>query len=275
MHRRWRRSRNIVLLLICAAAAVFLLWGNLHFQVTRVTLPSDRLPPAFDGYTIALVSDLHNHPWGSSLTDAIRQEQPDMIALCGDLIDSFRTNTETAVSFAAEAARIAPVYYVTGNHEARAADTPALLNALSGVGVTVLNDAWETLTRQGSAIRIAGVRDPAYRGGQRAATETALRYVLDGETYTILLSHRPELLELYAACGADVALTGHAHGGQVRLPWLGGVIAPDQGLFPRYTEGVYRLNRTDMVVSRGLGNSVVPVRVNNPPELVIVTLRAE
>lgn len=272
MREKLKRLGKRMLWLLCAIAALWLLWGNLRFQVTRVTLPSERLPAGFDGYTVALVADLHNHPWGDSLTDAIRRENPDMIALCGDMIDSLRTNTDTAAAFAAEAVQIAPVYYVTGNHEARAAETPVLLRALEAAGVTVLNDAWQTVSRGGDTMRIAGVRDPDWRGGRQTATEAALAYVLDGETYTILLSHRPELLDLYAAHGADLVLTGHAHGGQVRLPWLGGLIAPDQGLFPRYTEGVYRMNQTDMVVSRGLGNSVIPVRVNNPPELVIVTL---
>jgi predicted MPP superfamily phosphohydrolase len=272
MREKWKRLGKHLLWLLCAIAALWLLWGNLRFQTTRITLPASRLPAAFDGYTIALVSDLHNHPWGEGLTEAIRQEAPDLIALCGDLIDSFRTNTDTAAAFAGEAVKIAPVYYVTGNHEARAAQTPALLRALEEAGVTVLNDAWQTLSRGGETIRIAGLRDPACRGGRQAATEAALRYVLEGDAYTILLSHRPELLALYTAHGADLVLTGHAHGGQVRLPWLGGLVAPDQGLFPRYTEGVYRQEQTAMVVSRGLGNSVIPIRVNNPPELVILTL---
>lgn len=272
MREKRKHPGRHLLWLLCAIAALWLLWGNLRFQTTRITLPASRLPAAFDGYTIALVADLHNHPWGDRLTDAIRRENPDLIALCGDLIDSFRTNTDTAAAFAKEAVKIAPVYYVTGNHEACAAQTPALLRALEEAGVTVLNDAWQTLSRGGETIRIAGVRDPAYRGGRQAATEAALRYVLEGDAYTILLSHRPELLALYAAHGADLVLTGHAHGGQVRLPWLGGLVAPDQGLFPRYTEGVYRQEQTAMVVSRGLGNSVIPIRVNNPPELVIVTL---
>lgn len=272
MRKSLKHPGKHLLWLLCAIAALWLLWGNLCFQTTQITLPARGLPAGFDGYTVALVADLHNHPWSDRLTDAIRRENPDMIALCGDMIDSLRTNTDTAAAFAAEAVKIAPVYYVTGNHEARAAQTPALLRALEEAGVIMLNDAWQTLSRGGDTIRIAGVRDPAYRGGRQTATEAALRYVLEGDAYTILLSHRPELLDLYAAHGADLVLTGHAHGGQVRLPWLGGLIAPDQGLFPRYTGGVYRQDGTAMVVSRGLGNSIIPVRVNNPPELVIVTL---
>jgi predicted MPP superfamily phosphohydrolase len=232
------------------------------------------LPASFEGLRILHISDVHGKEFGKGnerLLTKAEELHPDLIAVTGDLIDR-EEQLALVPSLMEGLSEIAPTYYVTGNHEARAAQTPALLRALEEAGVTVLNDAWQTLSRGGETIRIAGLRDPAYRGGRQAATEAALRYVLEGDAYTILLSHRPELLALYTAHGADLVLTGHAHGGQVRLPWLGGLVAPDQGLFPRYTEGVYRQEQTAMVVSRGLGNSVIPIRVNNPPELVIVTL---
>jgi predicted MPP superfamily phosphohydrolase len=263
----WKRA---LLWLLAAALLLWLLLTNLVLTVTPVEIVDPRLPQAFDGLRIALAADLHNHPWGSRLTGLLRQQQPDLIAVCGDLIDSARTHTDTALAFVREAAAIAPVYYVTGNHEAWARQkAPSFLADLAQAGAQVLTDEWVTLENAGQTLRIAGLRDPAYGG----STSAALRHVLTDAPYTILLSHRPELFEQYVLHGAELVLAGHAHGGQFRLPWLGGLIAPDQGLLPRWTAGVYRRGNTAMVVSRGLGNSVIPLRIGNPPELVVVTLR--
>lgn len=265
--RPWKRT---LLCLLAAALFLWLLLTNIVLTVTPVEIADPSLPKAFDGFRIALVADLHNHPWGSRLTDLLRQQQPDLIAICGDLIDSAHTNTATALAFVREAAAIAPVYYVTGNHEAWAKQkAPSFLADLAQAGAHVLTDEWVTLGVEGEQLRIAGLRDPASGG----STSAALRHVLTDAPYTILLSHRPELFEQYVLYGAELVLAGHAHGGQFRLPWLGGLIAPDQGLLPRWTAGVYRQENTAMVVSRGLGNSVIPLRIGNPPELVVVTLR--
>ena len=104
---------------------------------------------------------------------------------------------------------------------------------------------------------------------------TKLNTLMEQETaYAILLSHRPELFETYAACGVDLVLSGHAHGGQFRLPFIGGLIAPNQGLFPKYDAGLFTDGNTNMIVSRGIGNSIIPIRFNNRPEIVLLELRA-
>lgn len=266
------RKRLMGVLTAGVLLAVFV-GGNCFLTTTHYTVEVPGLPAAFEGFRIALVADLHNHPWGSRLTGAISREQPDLIAVTGDLIDSKRTQTDVALAFIRDAAALAPVYYVTGNHEAWAQEKASgLLPALEAEGVQVLSDAWVTLEKQGESLRIAGVQDPAFRGS--ASMKAALRYVLEDAPCTILLSHRPEWLDAYVRNGAELVLTGHAHGGQFRLPWLGGLIAPDQGLLPELTEGVHRQGDTVMVISRGLGNSVIPLRLFNPPELVVVTLTA-
>lgn len=275
-------KRRVIVLIIAAALVlallIWLLWANSSPAATQVTVASDALPEAFEGFKIAHVSDLHNAVFGrknEKLLSLIRAAKPDIIAISGDLIDSRHTDIDSSLAFVEAAAEIAPVYYVTGNHESRL-DFDEIEPRLIAAGARVLRNEAEDIGRGGERIRLAGIDDPSFirTGGtaeERAAAE--LEQLGDGGgTFTVLLAHRPELVEVYAEYGAGLVLSGHAHGGQVRLPLLGGLYAPGQGLLPEYDSGLYSLGETQMVVSRGLGNSVAPLRVNNRPELVIVTL---
>ena len=275
-------KRRVIVLIIAAvlvpALLIWLLWANSSPAATQVTVASGALPEAFEGFKIAHVSDLHNAVFGRKnerLLSLIRAAEPDIIAITGDLIDSRHTDIDSALAFVEAAAEIAPVYYVTGNHESRL-DFDEIEPRLTAAGARVLRNEAEDIGRGGERIRLAGIDDPSFirTGGtseERAAAE--LEQLGDGGgTFTVLLAHRPELVEVYAEYGAGLVLSGHAHGGQVRLPLLGGLYAPGQGLLPEYDSGLYSLGETQMVVSRGLGNSVAPLRVNNRPELVIVTL---
>lgn len=275
-------KRRVIVLIIAAALVlallIWLLWANSSPAATQVTVASGALPEAFEGFKIAHVSDLHNAVFGrknEKLLSLIRAAEPDIIAITGDLIDSRHTDIDSALAFVEAAAEIAPVYYVTGNHESRL-DFDEIEPRLTAAGARVLRNEAEDIGRGGERIRLAGIDDPSFirTGGtseERAAAE--LEQLGDGGgTFTVLLAHRPELVEVYAEYGAGLVLSGHAHGGQVRLPLLGGLYAPGQGLLPEYDSGLYSLGETQMVVSRGLGNSVAPLRVNNRPELVIVTL---
>ncbi len=275
-------KRRVFVLIIAAALVlallIWLLWANSSPAATQVTVASGALPEAFEGFKIAHVSDLHNAVFGrknEKLLSLIRAAKPDIIAITGDLIDSRHTDIDSALAFVEAAAEIAPVYYVTGNHESRL-DFDEIEPRLIAAGARVLRNEAEDIGRGGERIRLAGIDDPSFirTGGtaeERAAAE--LEQLGDGGgTFTVLLAHRPELVEVYAEYGAGLVLSGHAHGGQVRLPFLGGLYAPGQGLLPEYDSGLYSLGETQMVVSRGLGNSVAPLRVNNRPELVVVTL---
>lgn len=250
-------------------------------------MASQRLPQAFDRMRIVHVSDLHNAEFGPNnarLLHAIRRAAPDAIFITGDLVDSRQTRAEVAVRFVAAAARIAPVYYVPGNHESRLDEYPQIEASLKRVGATVLANRSVRLARDGEYVRVAGVMDLAFtaphaRGLAASVMERnlscALRCTGDGgRAFTLLLTHRPELLPVYAGCHIDVAFAGHAHGGQVRVPGVGGLFAPSQGVLPKLTGGVHVMGRTQLVISRGLGPSVVPMRVNNRPELVVVDLRS-
>lgn len=268
-----------------AALGLWLAWGNRALTVTHLTVESDRLPAPFSGFRIAQVSDLHNAQFGPDNRDLLallEAESPDLIVLTGDLVDSRRTDVAVGISFGARAARIAPTYYVPGNHESRLSgdDYAALKQGLEAGGVTVLENRLEVLEREGERIALAGVYDPGfYRDSLGKApalvADTLLSSLpLEEQNYTVLLSHRPELMDIYAGHPVDLVFAGHAHGGQVRLPGIGGLAAPGQGLFPQYDAGRYTQGNTSMVVSRGLGNSIIPLRVNNRPELVVVELKA-
>ncbi len=266
---------------VLSLALLWTIWGNTALEVNAYTLTSDRLPESFDGYRIAHISDLHNATFGeenSRLLDLLRQTKPDMIAITGDLIDSRNTDIAIALQFARQAVSIAPCYYVPGNHEARVGEYDLLKEELTLLGVTVLEDTKLLLTHGEEMVSLMGVSDPSFqtdypKGDDETVMKGKMQQLAEPERYTILLSHRPELMNVYAEYGVDLVLSGHAHGGQFRLPFIGGVVAPNQGLFPEYDAGVYRENGTQMVVSRGIGKSIIPLRFNNRPEIVLIELK--
>ena len=210
----------------------------------------------------------------SALLSLLREANPDMIAITGDMIDSRHTDVAVALEFAQEAVRIAPCYYVTGNHESRLpAEYAQLKEGLLALGVEVLEDDRVALEREGETVTLIGVCDPAFQADDHGqAIGKTLQELRDDGHYTILLSHRPELFHVYAENNMDLVLSGHAHGGQFRLPFIGGLIAPHQGLFPQYDGGEYTQSNTHMIVSRGIGNSIIPIRFNNRPEIVLIQL---
>ncbi len=272
--------RLIAALAVLVIAAIWVIIGNRHVGVTRYTVESNRIPAAFDYFKIAVISDLHNAEFGtdnSRLLKLTEDEDPDMIAVTGDLIDSNRTDIRIAEKIIDQIVDIAPCYYVTGNHEAWiGAEYQELEETLLDKGVIVLHDKTVKLVRDDESIQIAGLEDPAFSEEAVANGEELLKSRLKDmeidDSFCILLSHRPEIFDAYVSMDIDLVLSGHAHGGQFRLPFIGGLIAPDQGILPEYDAGEYMEDNTTMIVSRGLGNSIVPIRFNNDPELVIVEL---
>lgn len=279
--------------ILASAVLLFCIWQNNDLTVSRSQVKSERIPTEFDGFTITQISDLHNKNFGKQqgrLMSKLVETQPDIIVITGDMIDSRRTDVEPALDFARQAVEMAPCYYVTGNHENRIPEEYQALKAgLEEAGVTVLENEKAVLKRDSAVIKLLGVQDPTFNlytlaedeASVMSAQLAALQDEEDG--YTILLSHRPELVDIYVAAGIDLVFTGHAHGGQWRLPGIGGLVAPGQGFFPKYTSGAYHAiscsetgsSETTMFVSRGLGNSLMPVRIFNRPELVVVELCRE
>lgn len=283
------RALVIAALALAVLAALLLAgnaWANARVWNARVEIRDEKIPAAFDGFVLCQVSDVHNEARGegnAALLRALREAAPDLICITGDFLDSRRTDLDFALELAGQLAEIAPAVYVTGNHEARLMDLSALEAGLAARGVRVLRDGWTPLARGGEEIALIGLDDPGFAAGEGWTlsegldqTQARLSALLAqaGDRFSLVLSHRPELLPAYADAGADLVLSGHAHGGQVRLPGIGGLFAPGQGILPRLTSGVHARGETRLVVSRGLGNSSFPLRVFNPPEIVTVTLRA-
>lgn len=279
--KRVKRKRLIVwsAMVIVLLVVGWIIWTNVHITTTHLTITNGKIPADFSGFKIAEIADLHNHDWGNRLISCLAKEEPDIIVITGDLVDSSHTDFDISMEFINQAKEIAPIYYVTGNHEAWLENYPELEKRLIDSDVHMMDDKAEWLERGNSKINLIGIQDPDFverdtlEGIQKSIVTTKLTPLLNHSYYNIVLCHRPELFYGYVETQADLVITGHAHGGQVRIPFVGGLIAPNQGLFPKFTEGVYHQGQTDMIVSRGLGNSVIPVRINNMPELVVITLK--
>ena len=280
MNRKKRVLFIVVFVLV--VLIVWTLWGNTALEVNKYEVVSDRIPQGFEGFRIAQVSDLHNAEFGEGnekLIQLLSQTDPDIIVLTGDLIDSRHTDIEIALDFARQAIKLAPVYYVSGNHEARVREYEDLKMGLAEAGVVILENQNVQITREGESITLMGIDDPSFQedylfGDSESVARQAIEHQQnESDGYTILLSHRPELFDLYVDTGMDLVFSGHAHGGQFRLPFVGGLVAPNQGFFPKFDEGRFTEENTTMIVSRGVGNSIIPIRFNNRPEIVLVTLR--
>ena len=280
-----KKKRMIVFAVVATillGLIIWTAWGNTALELNRYIISSDRLPEAFDGYRIAHVSDLHNTEIGKDnekLLAMLREADPDIIAITGDIIDSRNTDIDIALQFTKTAMEIAPCYYVTGNHEARVSEYDELKAGLTEQGVIILEDKCIGLDKSEETISLLGVNDPSFQtdylfGDSETVMQSKLQEIINEEdTYTILLSHRPELLEVYTESKVDLVLSGHAHGGQFRLPFVGGLVAPNQGLFPKYDSGLYTEENTNMIVSKGIGNSILPFRFNNRPEVILIELK--
>ena len=271
-----------VMVAVIIALIIWIAWGNTALELNTYTISSSELPESFDGFRIAHVSDLHNAEMGKgneNLLTLLRDVDPDMIAITGDLIDSRNTDIEIALQFIREAEKIAPCYYVTGNHEARINEYGELKAGMDAAGVIILEDAQTEISMEGQTITLIGVNDPSFQtdylfgDSETVMSSKLIELHSDEDEFTMLLSHRPELFETYADHDVDLILSGHAHGGQFRLPFIGGVVAPNQGLFPQYDAGIYMDGNTNMLVSRGIGNSILPFRINNRPEVIIIELK--
>ena len=270
----------LLFILVTALFTLWLFWANKALTTREFIITDEKIPSSFDGFKIAHVSDLHNESFGSGnekLLTLIEEANPDIIALTGDIIDSSRENIRVVVEFMTKATEIAPVYYITGNHEPRSVESNTLLNFIEEIGVKMLDNESIPLTRKEDSISLYGINDPSFAADyffeEEHVASSLLERLEKKDGFSILLSHRPEFFNLYTEYGFDLVLSGHAHGGQFRFPFTGGLYAPGQGFLPEYESGLYQDGETSMVVSRGLGNSTFPLRFNNRPEVIFITLK--
>lgn len=279
--RRKRRGCLPRLLKWCLALALlaaFYWYSNYTLQVEEAVFTSSRLPAGFEGYTLVQLSDLHGASFGEDnerLLAAVAAAKPDAILLTGDLVDQYRGIDWAYVeATAAQLTAIAPTYFVTGNHEWATGETPALKELLAAQGVTVLSNEYVTLERGGDRIVLAGIDDPNGYADQKTPAELAAEvYAAFGDPFWLLLAHRNDrFAEEYSLLGADLTISGHGHGGIIRLPFTDGLLSTDRTLFPTHTAGFYEDNGATVFVSRGLGNSGVSRRLFNRPEVAVLTL---
>ena len=278
------KKKFIVLAAIVAILILLIIWiayGNTDLEIYKYNVKSEDIPSEFDNFRIVQISDLHNAEFGENnekLLLMLKQADADIIAITGDMIDSRNTDIDVAISFAQKAVNIAPVYYVNGNHESRVlGEYEKLKQGLTDAGVTILENSSADITIGDEAITLIGINDPTFRMELVDDTmEQNIAHQLedvipDNDNYKVLLAHRPEYFDVYAG-KVDLVLSGHAHGGQFRIPFIGGLVAPGQGFFPEYYEGSHIKENTEMIVSRGIGNSIIPFRINNKPEIIVAEL---
>ena len=272
---RRRRGRGLLFLLaLTVLAGLYVWWGNTALQ-TEAFSPSFRdLPPGFDGCRVVVLGDLHSTFFGEKnkpLLEAVEAQEPDYIFLVGDLLDAFRDVPENyAEETAAGLTAIAPTYYVTGNHEWALGDVPELKEALEAQGVTVLSNRFVTLERNGDTAVLAGIDDPNGYADQKSPETVAeeLRAAYGEDAFWMLLAHRNNYFpDQYSRLGADLVISGHGHGGVIRLPFTDGLVSTDRTLFPSYTAGLYEKSGSTLFVTRGLGT--------NRPEVALLILQKE
>ena len=272
------RNMTVFFAFVCLSVP-FAVWQTNDIEVTDFTYSNSKIPAAFEDFKILQLSDIHNKSFGKNqlkLLKLIKEERPDIIVITGDLIDEHAKNLDSTIALLDGAIKIAPVYYVDGNHDVASKLYEPFKSAAKKLGVIILDNECAILTRDNDKIRLAGIADPKCFVNE-AEYESTLSRLLEQQVgeFTILLSHRPEKIELYEKYGAYVCFTGHAHGGQIAIPFIGPVIAPNQGFFPEYTSGMYQSGDTTMFVSRGLGTTLVPIRLFAKPQIICVTLSAK
>jgi predicted MPP superfamily phosphohydrolase len=276
---KFERNKLLFSIIILVVIAFLVIVYNKKIVISNITYKNSKIPSSFDGYKILQISDLHNAEFGKNqktLIEKTKEIAPDIIFITGDLIDSYNTNIDISMKYIDDIADIAPIYFIPGNHESRIESYNELCNKLISFGVKILNNKTVFIQKDTSSIGLIGLDDPAFiQSSNQDELFKKLLIDLSKDTdsdFKILLSHRPEKLADYKDAKVDLVFSGHAHGGQFRIPFVGGLLAPNQGFFPKYTSGIYREENTSMIVSRGLGNSIFPFRINNSPELVVVTL---
>lgn len=259
--------------------ALLLFWWNKSIVISNFNISEAAVPNEFIGFRILQVSDLHNEEFGTDnkkLIYKIKNNNPDIIVITGDTVDSRRTDFDISLDFIKQVIQIAPTYYVIGNHETRVYDEYLVFEKkMIDLGVHVLRNQSELITKNNQSLQIIGMDDPDIYNSTIDTNDymyEILNQLNDPEKYTILLSHRPELFDLYSDANIDLVFSGHVHGGQVRIPFVGGLVGPHQGLLPKYDAGLYTDENTNMILSRGLGNSLFPFRINNRPEITVTTL---
>ncbi len=273
--------------IVVIAVAISIICSYFIIDVTEYTITSEKIPSAFNGYKILQISDLHNTSYGkgnSKLLKKVEEINPDIVVMTGDMISTDSKHYSVFYSFSEKIAKNYPTYYIMGNHEMRLSweQQIEIMRELNSLGVNVLNNKGVAISKDDEFIQIYGLHQPitTYKNALKDDIKTDfslenMQQILptaDNSTFNILLSHSPFDFEIFAKWGADLVLSGHVHGGLIRLPFIGGVLSPERTLFPKYDAGEYSYENSKMIVSRGLGNGTIDLRIFNNPELCVIKL---
>lgn len=265
----------IILAMIAAAAAFLIKDSREDLEISRYEVASQKLPESFDGFKIVQLSDLHGAEFGEDgmeLVDKVGSLEPDMIALTGDFVTD-EGDLAAVEKLAARLVKLCPVYFISGNHEFGSGLAVKVRNILERAGVKYLSNEYLTISRGEDGILLGGVEDPLAYADMLSPDELAQK-MNDAapDAFKILLGHRNYWMTEYPELPVDLIFCGHAHGGLIRIPGVGGLIGTDRRLFPDFDAGQFNNGRYTLIVSRGLGNSVPIPRVFNRPEIVCVEL---
>ena len=265
-------SRRTFLGLAAGLAVAGCAWPDgPQLDVTRRSVPLPRLPQAFHGFTICHLSDLHLSEFGkdqSELVALIRKARPDLIAMTGDMVCRHEDDERPFMALCDRLPSIAPTYFVTGNHDVVPRHEGVGERAAER-GVQFLDNRHVAVERGGERLYLAGAGEWTRHGLEGVTMAMA---DIPEQAFTVLMAHHPAYIDLYAGAGAGLVLAGHTHGGQVRVPFLGSLAGPDQGFLPSYSAGLYAVGSAALYISRGMGESFLPLRVNCPREVAFLTL---
>ncbi len=262
--------------------------SNTLIQVSRYKVKSDKIPSVFNGFKIVQVSDLHSKSFGknnSNLIKKIEKEKPDIVVMTGDMINTKDDNFDVFLDFAGAISRKYDTYYIVGNHEQSLPKDKfsLLINRLEQADTKVLDNNFIKINKGNDSINLYGMwfnlryykdNNSNYAKDINFSEETMASILgsFNKNDYNILLTHNPLYFETYSNWGVDLTLTGHIHGGMIRLPFLGGLLSPERKFFPKYDFGKYELNNKVLIVNRGLGNGDFGIRLLNNPDISVITL---
>lgn len=276
MKKRWKKTAAAVFMIIALVCltGVFLIRDSAeNLELTRYTAENAGLPESFAGFKIVQLSDFHGAEFVDDIVTLVKAEKPDIIALTGDFITD-GGDLPAVRELAQRLTDICDVYFVSGNHDFASGKIDELSDILKACGVKYLRNEYVVLERRGERIVLAGVEDPNSWADLEPPEEFIGRLRAEfPDDYVVLLGHRNYWMEKYPELPVQLILCGHAHGGIVRIPGIGGLLGTDRTLFPDYEAGKYDNGRYTMIVSRGIGNSVALPRLFNRPEIVGVVLK--
>lgn len=286
--------QKISFIFICILILIFIYikYNKNTLEIKKYTIESEKIPKEFDGYNIVQVSDLHSKLFGKNnkkLIDKIKSLNPDIITITGDLVDGENNNYDVALDFMNQISNLYKVYYIIGNHEQKALikkyknEYEGYFEKLNKINFIDLNNQKSILQQKNASINIYGLTIPyacyKYLFDNKQTLDINSNYLieklgaLNKDEFNILLAHTPKYFDEYEKWGADLILCGHIHGGIIRIPFIGGLLSPDRKFFPKYDLGKYTQNKSQMIVSKGLGGSKILIRINCKPEIVSIKLK--